>query len=527
MEALVLSGVSKAFGETRALVDLDLEVRGGELLGVAGPNGAGKSTLVGILAGEQPRDGGEIVIDGAPWDPFTPEHRVAVVHQEPQGWLNLTLSDNMVVGREHTRYRVPRLSAGDLDVLAELDITRYKDWLLDDCSLAVRQRAEIARAVAQKARLFLFDEPNSALTEEESNSLFAYMHGLSDAGHLVILVSHRLAELVAHCARVVVIRDGGVTATLSGAALTEPAIARELVVGLAPGQTAERGVTPSAESGAVLRLRGWSHPDGAFRDISLEVARGEIVALVGVEGSGARELVASVAGYAPGSGEIEIAGHAGSGMSARDTAYLSADRRGMLFSNLSVGNNLVIRLGIPEIASRAGLLVLRRLSRLGRELVERFRIRANSPDQPLPSLSGGNQQKVAIAAAIARRPALLALEEPTRGVDVGSKAEIYRILRDYAAGGNGVLVYCTEVPEVFELADRLAIMDDGVISKPRRVASFPDVASLAATIATGERTTVEEEDLIESHAQVALPVGEEGEGGHQAEAGGPGEATEP
>ena len=344
------------------------------------------------------------------------------------------------------------------------------------------------------------------------------MHGLADAGHLVILVSHRLAELVAHCARVVVIRDGGVTATLSGAALTEPAIARELVVGLAPGQSADRGAAPNGASDAVLRLGGWSHPQGAFRDISVEISRGEIMALVGVEGSGARELVASVAGYAPGSGSIEIAGHDGSAVVGRDTAYLSADRRGMLFSNLSVGHNLVIRLGIPEIASRGGVLLLRRLAHLGHELVERFRIRANSPEQPLPSLSGGNQQKVAIAAAIARRPAVLALEEPTRGVDVGSKAEIYRILRDFAASGNGVLVYCTEVPEVFELADRLAIMDGGLISKPRKVANFPDVASLAAAIATGERTTVEEGDIRESHAPIALASAEESEPGRPGEA---------
>src|SRR5439155_6214523 len=242
------------------------------------------------------------------------------------------------------------------------------------------------------------------------------------------------------------------------------------------------------------------------------------MALVGVEGSGAGELVASVAGYAPGSGSIEIAGHDGSAVVGRATAYLSADRRGMLFSNLSVGHNLVIRLGIPEIASRGGLLLLRRLAHLGYELVERFRIRANSPEQPLPSLSGGNQQKVAIAAAIARRPAVLALEEPTRGVDVGSKAEIYRILRDFAASGNGVLVYCTEVPEVFELADRLAIMDGGLISKPRKVANFPDVASLAAAIATGERTTVEEGDIRESHAPIALASAEESEPGRPGEA---------
>jgi ABC-type sugar transport system ATPase subunit len=171
----------------------------------------------------------------------------------------------------------------------------------------------------------------------------------------------------------------------------------------------------------------------------------------------------------------------------------------MLFQNLSVGDNLVMRLGVPEIAVAGGLLSLRRLRRTADDLVDRFRVRTESSRAPLTSLSGGNQQKVAIAAAIAKRPALLVLEEPTRGVDVGSKAEIYRILQDYAREGHGVLVYCTEVPEVYELADHFVVVDAGKASDPMTVTDFADLTALAGAIASYEHTSVEAEDLVRSH----------------------------
>jgi ABC-type sugar transport system ATPase subunit len=382
--------------------------------------------------------------------------------------------------------------------------------------LATRQRAEIARAIAQDARYFLFDEPNSALTEEESDRLFAYIHDLARRGRIVILVTHRLAEIVAHCARVVVIRDGRVAAEFDAAHLTEEAIARELVVGTSAAPDREYGRPPmsggvdrdqapigssaitAAGEPPVLALRGWSHAAGLFRDVELNVHRGEIVAAVGVEGSGARELVASTAGYAPGAGYRAIAGAEDGRAIARGSAYLPADRRGSLFGNLSVAENLLIRLGVPEIASWGGFLDLARMRTLASQLVARFGVRTRGPGAPLGSLSGGNQQKVAIAAAIAREPRLLVVEEPTRGVDVSATSDIYGILRQFTAAGGGVLVYCTEVPEVFELADRAVVVDRGRINRMIRVADHLDVASLAAAIARSEHTLVTAEDLAAS-----------------------------
>jgi ABC-type sugar transport system ATPase subunit len=506
-----LRDIAKSFGETRALQGVSLVIRAGEILGIAGPNGAGKSTLVRILAGEELRDEGEVLVGEEPWSAEDSRNRVAVVHQEPQLWPNLTVAQNMMVGREPGSFAFPDMPPSDGSVLNQLQIDGYANRLLADCPLAVRQRVEIGRALARDAAVFLFDEPNSALTEEESNRLFASMHDLAARGRLVLLVSHRLGELVAHCDRVAVIRDGVVAAELTGPALTEAGIARELVLGYqavtaegfsSPETPTTRASTGQGRRGPVLQLAVWRSTDGEFQDVSLTVARGEITALVGVEGSGAREIVASSAGFAPASGSISVDEAAGLAAARERTAYLPADRRGMLFANLSVGENLVVRLAGPDIAGVAGWLEPRRVAVVARRLVDRFRVRTGSTRSPLPSLSGGNQQKVAIAAAIARRPSLLVLEEPTRGVDVGSKAEIYQILRGYARDGHGVLVYCTEIPEVYELADTVIVVDDGRPGRPMRVADFPDLTALADAIASFEHTAVEAEDLALSGASV-------------------------
>jgi len=502
---MTLRGLRKAFGETTALDELDLDVVAGELLGVAGPNGAGKSTLVRVLAGEEQLDAGEILVNDQPWLPGNPADPVAVVHQEPQLWSNLTLAQNLLVGREGSRFAFPELPEHDRLILEQLEIASYANWPLDQCTLAVRQRAEIARALARDARFFLFDEPNSALTEEESNELFAWMHELCRQDRIVMLISHRLGELVAHADRIAVVRDGRVRAQLRKSSLTEEQLARELVVGHASAESLVRGAARDAEvTDQIAAVKDWTHVRGAFNDVELEIRRGEVVAVVGVEGSGARELVASLAGYEHATGTVSI-GSRGSGAIETDTAYLGADRRANLFANLSVGDNLVIRLGPPDIATRSGFLRGTR-RRLARELVDRYRIRAQAAEAPLPSLSGGNQQKVAIAAAIARRPAVLALEEPTRGVDVGSKGDIYRLLHEFAAEGNGVLAYCTEVPEVFELADRVIVVDKGRIGATFMVDAFPDVTALAEVIAGVEHTdALAASAPLSSSGEAALP----------------------
>lgn len=485
---LQITGLRKWYGDTRALDGLDLTIPPGAIVGVAGPNGAGKSTLIKILAAETNADGGTIVLDGQTWEPRVEPGRVAVVHQEPQLFPNLTVGDNLMVGREGTRALRRRLTEQERSLLAEMAILDLADVPLGSVPLAARQRTEIARALARDARAFLFDEPNSALTDEESTDLFRRMHDLAAAGKIVILVSHRLAELVDHAAQVAIILDGKCTATLAGKALTQDGIAAELVVGQAVrDRSGQATAKVDLQSSMALTLRAWTHDRGGFRDIDLDVRSGEIVALMGVEGSGARELVKSVAGFERGFGLKEMSEPTpGAPAGGSGSAFVSADRDASLFSNLSIGDNMVSRLD-REITSVGGALRRGRMTRIAEELREQFRVKATSIHLPVRSLSGGNQQKVAIAAAIVKRPGVLVLEEPTRGVDIGSKGEIYRLMREYAAQGHAVLIYCTEVPEAFEAADRVYVVSDGRLSDAILVMTHVDVESLARAVTRLER----------------------------------------
>jgi ABC-type sugar transport system ATPase subunit len=487
-----IRGVAKHYGSTVALDGIDLDLVPGEVLGIAGPNGAGKSTLMRIIAGEEKPDSGTLTLDGLPWFPSVNWHNVAVVHQEPQLFPNLTVADNVMVGREGTNTGKPKLSRSDAEVMKALGIARYADVLLEDCTLATAQRTEIARAVARDARVFLFDEPNSALTEEESDELFREMKKLADEGRIVLLVTHRLGDLVAHARRVAVIRDGKVRATLAGAALTEDGLAQELVVESGAEASAKAASAGGAHHGKTVlaEVSGWSHGE-AFRNISFAAWPGEIVALMGVEGSGAREFLRSLAGLERCTGAITVAGEHGEAAQLL-TAYVPATRIESLYSNFSVGENLLVRLGRPDIAGIAMALKKRRMRELAAEAVTRFQVKTRTTTQLIRSLSGGNQQKVAIAQALHCAPRLLLLEEPTRGVDIRSKREIYRLLRDYAEEGNAVVLFCTEVPEVYEAADRVHVVSDGRLSRPIDVLAYDQVEKLATDITR-----------LESHAGAA------------------------
>jgi len=482
-----IHSVHRHFGNTRALDGVDITLRSGEIVGIAGPNGAGKSTLTRVLSAELSIDSGEILIDGVPWSAKTAADSVAVVHQEPQVWLNLTLEQNLLVGNEGGGRGVPRLTQDQRAILERLEIAQFAQLSLERCSLAVRQRTEIARALVRSAKMFLFDEPNSALTHAESKALFQFMHELAAGDHVVALVSHRLGEMVEHCSRVIVIRDGRVAAELEGSALTEAAIAGELVADQRP-QVATRNETAGqgARRDELLRVAGWTDAGDAFRDVALSVDAGEVLAVVGVEGSGGRELTASLGGNRAANGEVTLDGRTGAEALRTNSTYLPADRGEMLYHNMTVGDNLVSRLGSPDIAHGSGWLNGRRTHTLERALITRYAVRTEGPRQPLPALSGGNQQKVAIAAAMAARPMLLVIEEPTRGVDIGSKSEIHEMLRSFAAEGRGVIAFCTEAPEAYALADRVLVTHQGRSRRQLVPSTYGDLETFAHALATVE-----------------------------------------
>lgn len=508
-EGIVIEGLHKRYGDTVALGGLDIAAQPGEILGIAGPNGSGKSTMVKTLAGEVIADRGRILLDGTERDAEDLATQVTIVHQEPQVFLNLTVAENLLVGRENRRILNRRIDAAESELLADMGLSAHAGTVLEHLPLAAQQRTEIARALAQDARIFLFDEPNSALTEEESEDLFRRMHDLADSGRLVILVSHRLHELVVHADRVGMIIDGQCRVILSGDDLTEDRVARELVVGVARDAvgggealagSADAALADSEDAPVALHLSGWTHRDGAFSDIDMSVGRGEIVAISGVEGSGARALVHSLAGFAPATGSLRVGVDStsetnGDGRSVKaatsQVGFVGANRAENLFFNLSVGENLLSRLS-TDICDRLGLLHPRTLRSAAEHLADQFRVKAGSVDDPMGSLSGGNQQKVVIGAATATRPKILVLEEPTRGVDVGSKSEIYRLLRQYAdpesqlglpdmeGHGEAVVLYCTEDAEIFEVADRVYVIAQGRISGELTLSDYDDVESFAA-----------------------------------------------
>jgi ABC-type sugar transport system ATPase subunit len=313
------------------------------------------------------------------------------------------------------------------------------------------------------------------------------MHLLADAGAVVILVSHRIAELAEHAARVALILDGRCTGILEGEAMTQEGIAAGLVTGQAAHEPISDLVKQMSDvAGMTMRLAGWTSLRRAFTGVALDVHVGEIIAVVGVEGSGGRELVRSMAGFERATGTIEIVGHGDGTAITASTEMVSADRAASLFGNLTIADNMVSRLN-REIIARGGALRRGRMASIARDLRERFGVKARSLELPINSLSGGNQQKVAIAAAVVKGPSILVLEEPTRGVDVTSKREIYRLLRQLANDGHAVIMFCTEVPEVFEAADLAYVMSDGRISEPLVVARFEDVEALARAITRLER----------------------------------------
>jgi ABC-type sugar transport system ATPase subunit len=484
--SLQVNGVRKHYGETQALRGLSLDAIAGEVLGIAGPNGAGKSTFVRILGGEETPDAGEILLDGMPWSVADRRNSVAVVHQEPQLFPNLTVTENLLLKSGSGGPFRPRATGRELQVLSELNLRRVADRPLESCSLVVWQLTEIGRALQRDARVFLFDEPNSALTDQESEQLFGHVLRIKEqTNRIVIIVSHRLPELVRYCDRVAVVREGECGAMLSGTSLTQEALARELVVGQAAGSSAGKpGATGTKSDDAVLlRLAGWTHRLRRFRDVEVDMRPGEILTIMGVEGSGARELLQSIAGLEPAHGIREVLGRRDAAAVDAFLAYVPADRRTGLFPNFSIAANLAARLGAPAIASWWGRLLTARLYALGRQLMAQFQIKARSPGQPVGTLSGGNQQKVSVGSASAKKPRIVIIEEPTRGVDLGTKAEIYHQLRRFAHDGNAVLAFCTEVPEVFELGQRVRVMSAGRLSGSFEVAAAHNIQDLAGQLA--------------------------------------------
>ena len=469
---LEIRGLSKAFPNVQALQEVSLDVHGGEILAFMGENGAGKSTLLKILNGDYQPDQGTMTMDGEALrfaNPREAQHGgIRVIYQEPEIIPGVDVAENIYAGE--LPKRGPFIDRGQLNKLVAADLQRYGfDHVLptalmgDQLSAAQRQLVEIARALKSEVRILALDEPTSSLTDEEVEHLFSLIRRLRDQGVAIIYVSHRINEILRLADRVAVLRDGHLVAVRQAAELTEGEIVR-LMVGRALTDVFER--KRAAAGKVVLRVAGLT--SNWHRSIDFEVRAGEVVGFAGLVGAGRTELAKVIFGELPKTGgTIEIDGRMTdvrrpADAIARGIGYTPEDRK---------REGLIL---IRSVIENASMVILRRMTRFhfvqARKerrviggFVERLRVRTPSLDQEVGKLSGGNQQKVVLARWLAAKPKVLMLDEPTRGIDVGAKAEIYRLIDELANDGLGIVLISSELPEILGLCDRIYVMQGGRI----------------------------------------------------------------
>ncbi|MET8942734.1 sugar ABC transporter ATP-binding protein [Streptomyces sp. NPDC004542] len=487
---LALKDVSKSFGAVRALQDVSLQLFAGEAHALAGENGAGKSTLIKTLAGVHRPDTGQVLLDGAPVEFHGPadarDAGIAVIYQEPTLFPDLSIAENIFMGRQPRkgfgridRGAVHATTAGLMNRLGvDLDPQRPARGL----SIADQQIVEIAKALSFDARVLIMDEPTAALTGSETARLFSVVEALRAEGAAVLFISHRLEEIFQLCQRVTTLRDGRWISSETLDGLTEDDLVRRMV-GRDLDELYPKQQTRIGEAAlSVQRLTR----EGVFRDVSFEVRRGEIVALAGLVGAGRSEVVQAVFGVdRADAGEVHVDGRrlpAGSPTAAMDAgvALVPEDRRQRgLVMEMSIERNIGLT-GLDKLG-RAGLV--RRALEQGRaaDWAVRLQLKYNKLSDSVGVLSGGNQQKVVLAKWLATEPSVLIVDEPTRGIDVGTKAEVHRLLSSLAAEGLAVLMVSSDLPEVLGMADRVLVMHEGrlVTEIPRAEATEESVMAAA------------------------------------------------
>ena len=469
---LQMEGIDKSFPGVRALRGAGFELRAGEIHALAGENGAGKSTLIKILAGAQPPDAGAIRIGGQLVRIGSPQQArrlgVAVIYQELNLVPALTVRENLFLGRERARggwiaAGAERREAGEL--FERLGFALDPEQPCRELSVAQQQVAEIARALSENARILVMDEPTAALSGHEVEKLFRLVRDLRDRGIGIIYVSHRLDEIFALCDRVTVMRDGEHIATQPISTLTRERLI-ELMVGRKleaefPKRTPEYGANRLVVSG-LCRGR-------AVRDVSLTIRAGEVLGLTGLIGAGRTELARLLFGADRAeASSISIDGRQLRLRSPRDgiragICLLTEDRKQQgLVLGLAVRENF----GLPNLPafSRLGFMRGRAEQEACDGFIRRLRIKVSHPDQLARNLSGGNQQKVVLAKWLQANSAVVIFDEPTRGIDVGAKFEIYQLIHELAAAGKAILMISSELPEVLGMSDRIVVMRGGCIS---------------------------------------------------------------
>ncbi len=470
---LEIRGVSRTFGPIRALSDVRFELRRGEVHALCGENGAGKSTLMNILAGVLQPSEGEILLDGERVTIASPAAAqrlgIGLVHQEIALCPDATVAENIFMAAINTR-RAPLMNFQQLHVEAQ----KVMDQLapipvrtkVADLSISNQQLVEIAKALTLDCKVLMLDEPTAALTESEAQRLFSIVRGLQQRGISVIYISHRMAEIFSLCDRVTVFRDGQYVATDRIAEVSPDDVVRKMVgreiTQLYPDKLA------AAPGRALLSVKGLSDSD-CFANVDLELRAGEILGIGGLIGAGRSEIAQTICGLRPATaGKVEIDGKPRRIRTYSDAVkaglvYLSEDRKGSgVFLDMSIAAN-ISALDLSKVTS-LGMLNRKTEDRQASELTKRLGVRMSGIGATVSTLSGGNQQKVAIAKQLSVDPRVIIMDEPTRGIDVGAKVEIHRLLRQLAAKGVGIVVISSELPELIGLCDRVMVVHEGRIA---------------------------------------------------------------
>lgn len=468
-----LAGLSKHFDAVQALHDVDLCLYAGEVHALVGENGAGKSTLVKLLAGIYRPDAGVITMDGEVLELREPGQArargIAVVQQEPLLFPDLDVAENVFMGRHpcgrYGRIDWQRMYREVERLLASLGVSLNARLPVRGLSVAEQQLVEIAKALSQQARVLVLDEPTAALSAPEVTELFTIVRQLCTRGVAILFISHRLEEVFSLADRLTVLRDGRQIVTAPVNEMNTETVIRHMV-GRELSDLFPRGRAEIGE--VVLEVRHLTRP-GAFADISFELHQGEILGLAGLVGAGRSEVARVLFGIdrAEG-GTVALRGRYVTIRSPRQAlalgiAYVPEDRHQQgLVMTFSIASN--ITLPILRQVSRLGLVDVRREQQVARRYANQLRVRSTGVEQLVNTLSGGNQQKVVLGKWLASGPVVLILDEPTRGIDVGARAEVHRLISELATSGLAILLISSELSEVLAMADRVVVLHEGRVS---------------------------------------------------------------
>ena len=484
MEPIVkMSGITKQFPGVRALDDIQLEILPGEVHSLLGENGAGKSTLMKILSGAYEPTKGEIVVKGVSYEKLSTresfELGISIIYQELSVIDELSIMENIFVGHIETK-KVAGLTVVDRALMRErttsllqrVGLRRDPDDIVRELSISEKQLVEIARALAFNANVIVMDEPTSSLTEDEIGQLFKIVLQLKSEGRSVVYISHKLDEIKAICDRVTVLKDGKSVGTRNVSETSVDSLVNMMVGRELQAQFNGPGVSHVSEE-VMFRVDGLTRRDGLVKDVSFSLRRGEILGFSGLVGAGRSELMEAIYGARPrSSGEITLNGKTlkirtpydalkqGICMLTEDRRYTGILAKFSLRQNFAIGEQLKT----SKFGGLWGMIDRRRERAIALEQAEALRVRMRSIDQLITELSGGNQQKVLLGRQLASGAELIIFDEPTKGIDVGAKAEFYVIMRKLADAGVGIIVVSSELPELLSLCDRIIVFSEGVQS---------------------------------------------------------------